>query len=59
MARGIRILGLLHRERRAEVRLLCECDGEFGVGGVGNDIGNIAFNWMIKGESGVQKNWEV
>ena len=38
--------------RGAEVRLLRESGGEFGVGNVGEDVGNVTFNRVVRGESG-------
>ena len=37
----------------AEVGLLRESGAEFGVGNVGEDVGNVTFN------RGVRQNWEV
>ena len=38
--------------RGAEIRLLRESGGEFGVGNVGEDVGNVTFNWVVRAESG-------
>ena len=38
--------------RGAEVWLLRESGGEFEVGNVSKDVGNVTFNRVIRGESG-------
>ena len=40
----------------AEVRLLRESGGEFGVGNVSKDVGNVTYNRVVRG---VRQNWEV
>ena len=44
------MLGLVLREQRAErSEELMESDGEFGVGNVGEDVGNVTFNRVVRG----------
>ena len=38
--------------RGAEVWLLRESGGEFGVGNVGEDVGDVTFNRVVRGKSG-------
>ena len=38
--------------RGAEIRLLRESGGQFGVGNVGKDVGNVTFNRVVRGSRG-------
>ena len=49
----MRMLGLVRRERRAErSEELRESGGEFMVGNVSKDVGNVMFNRVVRGELG-------